>query len=106
MNKGKVLIAHDTKGKVPADIRQSFQFTCLFDKRNTYAAVADYYSQSWEWTYANKLANDLNDIVEEFHCPGTPRKERRLLERKFHKVLYLLHTHCRKYMISYSFTNQ
>lgn len=101
-----VSVSFDTKDKVPADIKTSYQFVCKMDIRNFYSSIKDMYSQSWEWKRANKLADDLNDLIEEYNAPGTPRKERRTLIKKFKKTLQLLDKHCRKYKLTYSFINQ
>lgn len=40
------------------------------------------------------LADRLNDLVEEYHAPGTPRRERRLIEREFKRVLTIFRKYC------------
>ncbi len=99
-------ISFDTEGKVPASVKESYKFECKIDIRNFYSSISKLYSQSWECARADELTNKLNDIIEEYHAPGTLRRERRELKRKFDKTLRLLDQHCRKYKLIYSFTNQ
>lgn len=99
-------VSFSTKDAPQTDIRTSYQFECRMDIRNYYAKVPELYRHSWEWKRAEKLADKLNDIIEEYHAPGTIRRVRRDLQRKFQKALQQLDQHCRMYKIIYEFINQ
>lgn len=101
-----ISVSFSSNDTPPTNIRTSYKFECHMDIRNYYAAVPEIYRKSWEWTHANELADRLNDIIEEYHAPGTVRRERRALQRMFDKTLQQLDRHCRMYTIIYQYYNQ
>lgn len=101
-----ISVAFSSNDAPPTNIRTSYKFECHMDIRNYYAKVPELYRKSWEWARANELADRLNDIIEEYHAPGTVRKVRRALQRSFDKTIKQLDRHCRMYKIIYKFYNQ
>lgn len=53
---------------------------------------------------ARRLTDELNDLIEEYHAPGTPRRERRAIKREFDKIFKIFCKHCKANNIEIGFT--
>lgn len=84
------------------NVRNSYKFECQIEGLES-AAVKKMCEGTQGWKDACRLADTLNDLIEEYHAPGTPRKERRAIKREFDKVFRIFRKHCRTYRIDFSF---
>jgi tRNA-dihydrouridine synthase len=89
--------------KAPVNICNSYNFECnlkidSFDKEFKKLLYEDS-----TWKMARRLCDELNDLIEEYHAPGTPRRERRAIKRHFNKIFRIFHNHCKEYNMLYSF---
>ena len=91
-----------------AQIRQSFNvqntynFECTIKDFDS-EALKEFFEGNASLKTASSLTDKLNDLIEEYHAPGTPRRERRAIKREFDKVFAIFHKHCQKNNIKYSF---
>ena len=85
----------------PIDISTSYHFECdaKIADEDLRMALLD----SSEWRNACRLADELNDLIEEYYSPGLPRRERRAVKRQFDKILRIFQKHCHKHLIGYKF---
>lgn len=49
--------------------------------------------------YAERLREELNDLIEEYHAPGNTRRERRAVKRQFDKVARIFCDYCKRHNI-------
>lgn len=89
------------KNTDPIDISTSYHFEC--DVKSTDSELKKLFKNSSQWRDACRLADELNDLIEEYHCPGLPRRERRAVKRQFDKIFRIFQKHCHNYMIDYKF---
>lgn len=88
------------------DITNSYKFECnLHIPGDPDYIIRDFFTETWQWKLANRYSEQLNDYIEEFHAPGTNRKERRLLKRLFAKTYAQFKRHCHLYGIEYKFVD-
>ena len=91
-----------------AQIRQSFnvqntyKFECTMKDPDS-DALKELFEGNPSWKTASSLIDKLNDLIEEYHAPGTPRRERRAIKREFDRVFAIFRKHCQKNNIKYSF---
>lgn len=87
----------------PIEIGNSYCFKC--DLKQYYPELPLKLKQSSAaYKTAERLADRLNDLIEEYHAPGTPRRERRAIKREFQKILRIFQKHCNAHNIKISFT--
>lgn len=86
----------------PIDIKTSYEFTCYLDESYN-QELERLYKQTEFWKYAVKLSKQLNDLIEEYHVPGTSRRERREINRTYCKLYNKFHKHCQFAQINYKF---
>lgn len=90
----------------PIDIHSSYHFECnvnwgeMNSMNEAYKNIC-YGSRSWR--DACRLADELNDLIEEYHSPAFPRRERRAVKRQFDKIFLIFRKHCAKYKIDFKF---
>lgn len=93
-------------------INNSYHFVCEFTEPAEISVQAPQlssvdldalYKKNPAWREATWLADKLNDLIEEYHAPGVPRKERRAIEREFDKVVHIFQKHCSKNRIKYTY---
>ncbi len=84
------------------DIATSYHFEC--EVKSIDGELKNLFQNSSQWRDACRLADELNDLIEEYHCPGLPRRECRAVKRQFDKIFRIFQKHCRKYGIDYKFT--
>lgn len=53
---------------------------------------------------ARRLSDELNNLIEEYHAPGNPRRERRAIKREFDKIFKIFCKHCKANNIGIGFT--
>lgn len=68
----------------PIEIGTSYSFKCMLTQS----------AQSDKLKKATIIADNLNDLIEEYHISGTPRRERRMLRFEFDKRLRILQKYC------------
>lgn len=91
------------KDSSPIDIGNSYCFKCDIKSYFTNPVEMDLYLDSPAWKNACRIADELNQLIEEYHAPGNPRKERRAIKRQFDKIFNIFRKHCQKHKIAYSF---
>lgn len=92
-----------TPEEPPVNIRNSFNFDCSFKEPEFTTGIKAIFENNQSWKDACRLADTLNDLIEEFHAPGTPRRERRAIQREFDKVFRVFRKHCQTYNIDFKF---
>lgn len=85
------------------NIHNSFQFDCEINLPSVPQSHIKAYYHNPAWKDACRLADRLNDLIEEYHAPGTIRKERRAIQREFDKTFHIFKKHCKTYMIDFKF---
>lgn len=88
------------------DIQTSYHFECSvnWEEMNPVnEAYKNIFYGSRSWRDACRLADELNDLIEEYHSPGLPRRERRAVKRQFDKIFLIFRKHCAKYEIDFKF---
>lgn len=91
----------NSEQEAPINIRNSFKFECEVKVES--ATVKKLCEGTQSWKDACCLTDTLNDLIEEFHAPGTPRRERRAIQREFDKVFRAFRKHCQTYNIDFKF---
>jgi len=85
----------------PVSVCNSYKFECSF--KGPALNIQDLWNDIPEYRNACRLADRLNDLIEEYHAPGTPRSERRAIKREFDKVFRIFRKHCYAYNIDFGF---
>lgn len=88
------------------DIQSSYHFECSVNWEEmdpVNEAYKNIFYGSRSWRDACRLADELNDLIEEYHSPGLPRRERRAVKRQFDKIFLIFRKHCAKYEIDFKF---
>lgn len=96
----------------PVNIGNSYQFSCSFkmDKSASdalSALIAENFPANFKqvWKRANRLRDELNDMIEEYHAPGNSRRVRRQLKRDFDKTFRIFRAYCKEHGIEYGSQN-
>lgn len=76
----------------PVNIHNSYHFECNL-KMDKDARELLYGDPAWKT--ACQIADRLNDLIEEYHAPDTPRRERRAAQREFDRVFKIYLKHCK-----------
>ncbi|MCM1296831.1 MAG: hypothetical protein NC311_14935 [Muribaculaceae bacterium] len=100
---GPVTISWEDEHTPPIDITTSFQFECRLNPDDYDVELSKPYFDTWQWKEAVRLSGRLNDLVEDYHAPFTPRRERRFLTRQFNKTFMTFLEHCRLAKIDFTF---
>ena len=87
----------------PVNICNSYYFECDVKLPLMNQAAKDLFFRSPAWETANRLADKLNSLIEEYFAPGNTRKVRRSVQRQFDKTFKNFRTHCRDCNIQYTF---
>lgn len=87
----------------PVNICNSYYFECSFDDSSYTEIVKELIKESPEYKTACRLTDELNNLIEEYHAPGTPRRERRAIKREFDKIFKIFRKHCQVYRIDFKF---
>lgn len=85
----------------PVNIHNSYHFECNL-KMDDEARKLLYGDSAWKT--ACQIADRLNDLIEEYHAPGTPRRERRAIQREFDRIFKIYLKHCKANNIQIGFT--
>lgn len=88
----------------PVTVCNSYKFECKFKDSLVTSEINKLIDDLPSYKVAGNLADKLNDLVEEYHAPGTPRSERRAIKREFDKVFRIFRKHCYTYNIDFGFT--
>lgn len=84
----------------PINVHNTYSFQCDVKLSGD---IRKLFEGNPAWKTARRLADELNDLVEEYHAPGTPRRERRAIQREFDKVFRIFRKHCQTNMIDFKF---
>lgn len=87
----------------PVTIHNSYKFECNFKDSSIASGIKDLVDNIPGYKTAQRLTDELNDLIEEYHAPGTPRSERRAIKREFDKVFRIFRKHCYSYNIDFRF---
>lgn len=87
----------------PISVSNSYKFECSFKDSSMASGIKDLVDNIPGYKTAKRLADELNDLIEEYHAPGTPRSERRTIKREFDKVFRIFRKHCYSYNIDFGF---
>lgn len=87
----------------PVNICNSYYFECEVKLPLMNQAAKDLFFGSPAWKTANRLADKLNSLIEEYHAPGNTRKVRRAVQRQFDKTFKIFRNHCQDCNIQYTF---
>lgn len=87
----------------PVNICNSYYFECEVKLPLMNQAAKDLFFDSPAWKTANRLADKLNSLIEEYHAPGNTRKVRRAVQRQFDKTFKIFRNHCQKCRIDFKF---
>lgn len=87
----------------PVNICNSYYFECEVKLPLMNQAAKDLFFGSPAWKTANRLADKLNSLIEEYHAPGNTRKVRRAVQRQFDKTFKIFQTHCQECRIDFKF---
>lgn len=85
------------------DIINLYHFECDVNWPLINQAAKDLYLGSSAWKTGCRLADELNNLIEEYHAPGNTRRERRAIKRQFNKTFRIFHKHCKECNMLYSF---
>lgn len=85
----------------PINVHNTYSFQCDVKLSGD---IRKLFEENLAWKTACRLADKLNDLVEEYHAPGTPRRERRAIQREFDKIFRIFRKHCQTYMIDFKYT--
>lgn len=88
---------------IPVNVCNSYKFECIFEGLEFDSVVKELFMQGQSWKDACRLADRLNDLIEEYHIPNTPRRERRAIKREFDRVFQIFRKHCQTYKIDFKF---
>lgn len=83
------------------NVTNTYSFECKINPDNSFYEFIE--KECKPLKDAQKITDRLNDLVEEFHAPGTPRRERRTIKREFDRLFNLFQKHCKKHNIQYTF---
>ncbi len=83
------------------NVHNSYKFECTINPASE--ELKKLFESNPNLNIASRLTDRLNDLIEEYHAPGTPRRERRAIKREFDKVFAIFRKHCQKSGIEYSF---
>lgn len=89
--------------EAPVNICNSYNFECNLKIDSFDEEFKKLLCEDSTWKTARRLSDELNDLIEEYHAPGTPRRERRAIKRQFDKIFRIFHKHCKECDIQYSF---
>lgn len=87
----------------PVTVTNSYKFECSFKDSSLASGIKKVIDDIPGYKTARRLADNLNDLIEEYHAPGTPRNERRAIKREFDKVFRIFYKHCYAYGIDFRF---
>lgn len=87
----------------PPSVKNTFSFECDIE---SCPDLEDLMKDCKPLQDAQKLADRLNDLIEEYHAPGAPRRERRAIKREFDRIFRIYVKHCEKYNLKHSFQKQ
>ena len=89
--------------ETPVNIHNAYNFECnlKIDPLDEEAKKLLFGDSAFQT--ARRLTDELNDLIEEYHAPGTPRRERRAIKREFDKIFRIFQKHCMLNQINYSF---
>ena len=93
----------ENTAKAPVNVCNAYKFECKFEGLELNPGVKELFMQGQSWKDACRLTDILNDLIEEYHAPGTPRRERRAIKREFDKVFKIFCKHCQTYKIDFKF---
>lgn len=85
------------------NIHNSYNFECDLKIDSCDDETRELLFGNAAWKTACRLADHLNDLIEEYHAPGTPRRERRAIKREFDKIFRIYQKHCQTYNIGFKF---
>lgn len=85
------------------NICNSYYFECEVKLPLMNQAAKDLFFGSPAWKTANRLADKLNSLIEEYHAPGNTRKVRRAVQRQFDKTFKIFRQHCLECEIDFKF---
>ncbi len=100
---GSIKIGWSDESPCPIDIQHSYKFECDINPPFSNQKAKDLFLESSSWRKANELADELNELIEEYHAPGTPRRERRAIKRDFVRIFQIFRKHCQKHQIDFKF---
>ena len=100
---GTVEMSWTDQDSHPINICNSYYFECSVKLPLMNQAAKDLFFDSPGWKTACRLADKLNDLIEEYHAPGTPRRERRAIKREFDKIFRIFRKHCKECKIDFKF---
>lgn len=87
----------------PVTVNNSYKFECSFKDSSMASSIKDLVDNIPGYKTARRLADELNNLIEEYHAPGNPRSERRAIKREFDKVFRIFQKHCYAYNIDFMF---
>lgn len=85
----------------PVSVCNSYKFECSF--KGPALNIQDLWKDIPGYKDACRLADELNDLIEEYHAPGTPRRERRAIKREFDRIFRIFRKHCYTHRIDFRF---
>lgn len=88
--------------EAPVNVQNSYKFECSFKDVDT-TGIKELLESNQSYKDAYRLTDALNDLIEEYYAPGTPRRERRAIKREFDKVFRIFQKHCKTHGIDYKF---
>ncbi|TGY77874.1 hypothetical protein [Lepagella muris] len=100
---GTVEVSWTDKDTHPIDIHHSYKFECSVNLPLMNEVAKELFFGSPGYKTACRLADELNDLIEEYHAPGTPRRERRAIRREFVKIYRIFRKHCKECKINFKF---
>lgn len=93
---------NDNLIRQPVNVQNSYKFECTITDPVP-EELQKLFDGDPSFKIASRLTEQLNDLIEEYHAPGTPRRERRAIKREFDKIFRIFHKHCLMHGIEYSF---
>lgn len=94
----------DGRHEESISVRNTYSFECSIQADDSFKKSIEETSKPIK--DAQMLIDKLNDLIEEYHAPGAPRRERRAIKREFDRIFRILQKHCAKHNIRYSFQKQ
>lgn len=90
--------------ETPINIHNTYNFECnlKMDPLDEEAKKLLFGNSAFQT--ARRLTDELNDLIEEYHAPGTPRRDRRAIKREFDKIFKIFCKHCKANNIEIGFT--
>ena len=88
------------------NIHNSYNFECDLKIDSLDDETRELLFGNAAWKTACRLADQLNDLIEDYHALGTPRRERRAIKREFDKIFRIYQKHCQTNNINFKFVRQ